>query len=118
MSSKWGSSPTGSLVSASTTAACALEIVLKVAICRSKNPVGLPKVSSPTLLGSTLWNFARVCTAFFHLGKGRLVSNVEALAGGDCWSPNRVTYSAFLSSPLTPGIAGSVKCRPSRNSMM
>lgn len=37
---------------------------------------------------------------------------------GNCWSLNRVTYSAFLSSPLTPGIAGSVKCRPSRNSMM
>lgn len=32
MSSKWGSSPTGSLVSASTTAAWALEIVLNVAI--------------------------------------------------------------------------------------
>lgn len=38
--------------------------------------------------------------------------------GGACWSLNCVTYSAFLSSPLTPGIAGSVKCRPSRNSMM
>lgn len=51
---------------------------------------------------------------------GALVSKVESLAGagGGCWSLNRVTYSAFLSSPLTPGIAGSVKCRPSRNSMM
>lgn len=50
-----------------------------------------------------------VCLSVGGTGWGCLVSALE---------PHSVTYSAFLSSPLTPGIAGSVKCRPSRNSMM
>jgi hypothetical protein len=67
MSVKWGRGPTGSWVSASRTADWAWEIVVKVAIWRSKKPVGLPKVWRPTLWGFTLWNLARVSTAFFQL---------------------------------------------------